>query len=50
MGDEHITEAAAVAQIVVGNSVYLPSIGYSVEQFQREVDQAVDHIKRQQPT
>ncbi len=48
MGVDHIKEAASVAQIIVGFSTYLPSIGYSVEQFQRELDQAVEHIRSQQ--
>jgi hypothetical protein len=48
LGEDHLTEAAAVAQIIVGFSTYLPGIRYSVEQFQRELDQAVEHIKSQQ--
>ena len=47
MGEAHFQEAAAVAQQVVGFSAYLHGIGYSVEQFQRELDQVVQHIKAQ---
>lgn len=47
MGDEHIQEAAATAQQVVGFSGYLHGIDYSVEQFKRELDEAVAYIKSQ---
>jgi hypothetical protein len=48
--DEHVQEAAAVAQQVVGFSAYLASIGYDVAQFRRELEQAVAFIKKQQGT
>jgi hypothetical protein len=44
-GDTEIQEAAAAAQQVVGFSAYLHGIGYSVEQFRRELDAAVAHIR-----
>ncbi len=50
MGDEHIQEASTTAGQVVGFSAYLHSVGYSVEQFRRELDEAVQYIKSQQPT
>jgi hypothetical protein len=48
MGAAQFQEAAAVAQQVVGFSAYLHGVGYSVEQFQRELDAAVKHIQSQQ--
>jgi hypothetical protein len=47
MGDAQIQEAGATTQQVVGFSAYLHGTGYSVEQFQRELDQAVAHIRAQ---
>jgi hypothetical protein len=47
MGDAEVQEAAATAQQVVGFSAYLHGAGYSVEEFQRELNQAVAHIKAQ---
>ena len=44
----HLQEASTTVNLVAGFSAYLHSIGYSVEQFRREVDEAVDYIKRQQ--
>lgn len=49
MDDSHVQEAAAAAGQVVGFSAYLAGIGYSVETFRRELDQAVAYIKSQQP-
>ncbi len=48
MDDAQIQEAAASAGQVVGFSAYLAGIGYSVEQFRRELDEAVAYIKSQQ--
>jgi hypothetical protein len=48
MGDAHIQEAAMAANVVIGFSAYLHGIGYSLEQFLRELQAAVDHIKAQQ--
>jgi len=50
MGDAQIQEASAAAGAgqVVGFSAYLHGIGYSGEQFKRELDEAVNYIKRQQ--
>ena len=48
MGDAQIQEASAAAGQVVGFSAYLHGIGYSVEQFKRELDEAVNYIKQQQ--
>ncbi len=48
MGDAQIQEASAAAGQVVGFSAYLHGIGYSVEQFKHELDEAVNYIKRQQ--
>jgi hypothetical protein len=48
MGDAQIQEASAAAGQVVGFSAYLHGIGYSVEQFKRELDQTVNYIKQQQ--
>lgn len=48
MGDEHVQEAAMAANVVIGFSAYLHGIGYSLEQFLRELRAAVDHIKAQQ--
>jgi|DewCreStandDraft_1066081.scaffolds.fasta_scaffold34121_3 hypothetical protein len=47
MGDAQVQEAAATAQQVVGFSAYLHGIGYSVEEFRRELDRAVAHIRAQ---
>lgn len=44
MGHEHVQEASATINVVTGFSAYLHSIGYSVEQFKRELDEAVAHI------
>ncbi len=41
-------EASATAGQVVGFSAYLHGINYSVEQFRRELDEAVTYIKSQQ--
>jgi hypothetical protein len=48
MGNAQVQEASATAQAVVGYSAYLHGIGYSVEQFKRELDEAVNYIKQQQ--
>ena len=48
MGDPQIQEASAVAGQVVGFSAYLHGVNYSVEQFRRELDEAVTYIKSQQ--
>ena len=48
MDDTQIQEASAVASVVVGFSAYLHGINYSVEQFQRELDETVNYIKSQQ--
>ncbi len=48
MGDTEVQEAAAAAGEVVGFSAYLHGIGYSVEQFRRELDASVAYIKGQQ--
>jgi hypothetical protein len=47
MGDAEIQEAATAAGQVVGFSAYLHGVDYSVEQFRRELDAAVAHIKTQ---
>jgi hypothetical protein len=44
----HVQEASTTVNLVVGFSAYLHSIGYSIEQFRRELDEAVAYIKRQQ--
>ena len=49
MGDDAIQEASAAAGQAVSFSAYLHGVNYSVEQFRRELDAAVDYIKRQQP-
>jgi hypothetical protein len=49
MDEAHFQEAAAVAQAVVGFSAYLHGVGYSVEQFRRELDAAVQYIRSQSP-
>ena len=48
MGDTQIQEASAAAGQVVGFSAYLHGIGYSVEQFKWELDEALNYIKQQQ--
>ena len=48
MDDTQIQEASAAAGLVVGFSAYLHGINYSVEQFQRELDETVNYIKSQQ--
>ena len=48
MDDSHVQEAAATAGQVVGFSAYLAGIGYSVDTFRRELDEAVAYIKSQQ--
>ena len=47
MGDAEIQEAAATTQQVVGFSAYLHGMGYSVEQFRRELEATVQHIRSQ---
>jgi hypothetical protein len=47
MGDAEIQEASATAQTVVGFSAYLHGITYDVEQFKRELDAAVAHVRSQ---
>ena len=47
MGDPEIQEASMAAGQVVGFSAYLHGINYSVEQFRRELDEAVAYIKSQ---
>jgi hypothetical protein len=49
MGDAHIQEASAVVNQVVGFSVYLHGLGYSVEKFLKELQAAVEHMKSQVP-
>jgi hypothetical protein len=49
MGDAEIQEASATVQQVVGFSAYLASSGYSVDEFRRELDAAVNYIKSQHP-
>ncbi len=48
MGESQIQEASAAAQLTVGLSTYLHGMGYSVEQFQNEINSAVAHIKAHQ--
>jgi hypothetical protein len=48
LGDAHVQEAAMAANVVIGFSAYLHGIGYSLEQFLRELQTSVDHIKAQQ--
>ncbi|MBE0480030.1 MAG: hypothetical protein IBX68_03520 [Dehalococcoidia bacterium] len=48
MTDEHISEAAAVVNQVVGLSAYLHGIGYSVDKFKREIDVEMEHMKSRQ--
>ena len=48
MGDAKIQEGSSAAGQVVGFSAYLHAIGYSVGQFKRELDEAVNYIKQQQ--
>jgi len=47
MDDSHIQEAASTADQVVGFSTYLHAIGYPVDKFKRELDDAVSHIRSQ---
>jgi hypothetical protein len=47
MGDPQIQEASAATGQVVSFSAYLHGINYSVEQFRRELDEAVTYIKSQ---
>ena len=46
MDDEQIKEAAWVAQIITGLSVYLYGIGYSLEQRQQELEKIGEHAAR----
>jgi hypothetical protein len=48
MGDAEVQEASGAAAQVVGFSTYLHGAGYSVEQFQQELDAAVAYITAQQ--
>jgi len=48
LGDDATQEASTAAGMVVGFSSYLHGVNYSVEQFQRELDAAVEYIKNQQ--
>ena len=47
MGDAELQEASATTQTVVGFSAYLHGIGYSVEQFERELAASIEYIKVQ---
>jgi hypothetical protein len=47
MDAAHVQEASTTVNLVVGFSAYLHSIGYSVEQFTRELDAAVRYLKSQ---
>lgn len=48
MGDPHLQEASAAAQMAVGFSAYLHGTNYDVEQFKRELEQAAAYIRSQQ--
>jgi hypothetical protein len=48
LDQSHVQEASTSVNIVAGFSAYLHSIGYSVEQFRRELEESVAYIKRQQ--
>ena len=43
-GEDGIKDASKAAQITVGLSTYLYGIGYSHEQFKKELAQIVKHI------
>jgi hypothetical protein len=45
LSDEHVREASWVAQSVTGASAYLHGIGYSVEQFKKELERTLEHLK-----
>jgi hypothetical protein len=45
MSDEHVREASWVAQSVAGASAYLHGVGYSVEEFKKELERTMEHIK-----
>ena len=47
MDDAHIQEAAETVYQSAGMSAYLHGVGYSLEQFLRELGEAVKHIKAQ---
>jgi hypothetical protein len=49
LDETHIQEASATAGFVVGFSAYLHGIHYDLEQFLRELGEAVAYIKSQQP-
>ena len=49
LGEAELQEASAAAGLVVSFSAYLHGIGYSVEEFKRELDASVAHIKSQHP-
>lgn len=42
-------EAAAVTQLIAGFATYLPAVRYPIDEFQNELDQIVNHMKRQHP-
>lgn len=45
--DEQLQEAAAVAGEIVGFSAYLHGVGYDLDRYLRELDEAVNYIKSQ---
>ena len=45
MGDAEIEEAANVVNVSTGISAYLHGIGYSIDEFKRDLDTAVKHIE-----
>ena len=47
MGDEHIIEASALADVVRGTSALLHGVNYDLDQWLEELDSAVKHIGSQ---
>ena len=47
MDDAQIQEAAETVYQSSGMSAYLHGVGYSLEQFMKELDEVVKHIKSQ---
>jgi hypothetical protein len=46
LDEEQIKEAGWAVQSVAGASAYVYSVSYDKEKFKKEVDRAVEHIKK----
>ena len=46
MGEEHVKEASWLVQSVTGISAYFYGIDYDMDTFTKELNAAVEHIKK----